>query len=574
LILRKRSKLNSLQKIINSREVKWRKNILLVLRDHFLFFILFVLMSCAHVVSPVGGLKDTQPPNVFSCTPANFSTHFKSNQAILQFDEYIDLKNLNDQLVISPFVDVQPEIKVKRKSIQIDLSKTSIHDSTTYTFNFGNAIVDVNENNILNNFRYVFSTGSYLDSMRISGRVIDYKSLQPVKDALVLLYHKKNGDSLPYKTRPDYFTKTSEDGKFELKNIPSGPKKIFALKDGNADFLYNQPGEAIAFSDSLVDPNLHQEVEMKMFTEEISGQYVLKASSPEFGRYVLVFKRSAMSMDISALSASQEKKPWDIKEYSPNKDTVILWNTIKNKDTLFVKLHDRLGLMRDTTLPIPVFVQSIGGRQNKKSNQKLKIGVVSSSASKQAYFAPLMIESVHPLVSFDANKIVCMEDSVPLKDFQLSYMDSIRRKLLFNYKWKQNANYQIKFLPSAFTDIFGHWNDTVNVKIKTSFLEEYGLLNLKMNLDSVKKTQYIISIVNEKDVEVWHQVLTESGHFVIDHLEPGKYKLRAIEDVNANGQLDTGNYHEKRQPEKVLIYPEAIQIRSNWDVDAKWTLKF
>jgi hypothetical protein len=545
----------------------------------FLYFVmsslvLFFMMSCAHVVSPEGGPKDTQAPKVVSIEPENHSLYFKSRRVVLEFDELIDFKNLSEQLIISPPMDVKPDIKIKKKSIYINFDKTILRDSTTYSINFGNSVADVNEGNAIPNFSYVFSTGSYLDSMKLSGRLLDAKTRQPIKDGIVMIYHLKNNDSLPYKDRPDYFAKTPEDGKFEIKNIPTGKNKIFALKDANSDYLYNQSGEAIAFEDSMLDPADNRVVELNMFTELNTRQSLMKASSPEYGRYVFIFKAAAKGIDFRVVDDAREKKAWNIKEYSLNKDTIILWTNSKINDTLSVKLHDDEGVLRDTLLLLPVFDQEVGTRQKSGGKKNLGVSFKPGSIEVRPYFGPLFIECTHPLVSYETDKIILMEDSNQIRNFKISYVDSVRRKLRFEYKWKENTNYKLRILPSAFTDIFGLTNDTVQSKFKTSDAEQYGNLHLVLEADSVKMTQYIISLINEKESEVWTKKTGGGGSFMIEHTEPGKYRLKVIEDKNMNGIWDTGNYMEKRQPEKVLFYTEPIQVRANWDVEVKWSFKF
>jgi len=223
----------------------------------FLFpFSFFLLMSCAQQGSLTGGEKDTEPPKIIKSEPPNFSTHFATGKIVMTFDEYFDLRNINQKLVVSPPMDHKPEFKVKGKSLEIRL-KDSLQPGRTYAINFGDALVDLNEANALKNFQFVFSTGSTIDSLQASGNVVMVPDGKPAEDVLVMLYDGTS-DSLPLKEIPLYISRTDKEGKFTLKNLAAGSYRIFALKDANNNMLFDQPTEAIAFLDSLLTPGIEQ----------------------------------------------------------------------------------------------------------------------------------------------------------------------------------------------------------------------------------------------------------------------------------------------------------------------------
>jgi len=213
-----------------------------------------LLFSCAQQGSLTGGAKDEKPPEVVSSVPANFTTHFKSDHIEISFNEYFDLKDIAKQLVVSPPMTKKPDFKVKGKKLEINF-KDSLQPNRTYAINFGAALVDLNEGNPIKNFQFVFSTGSTIDSLQAGGRVIQALDNKPAEDVLVMLYNG-NADSLPLKTTPLYLSRTDKEGKFTLKNLASGSYKIFALKDGNNNLMFDQPTEAMAFQDSLISPSI------------------------------------------------------------------------------------------------------------------------------------------------------------------------------------------------------------------------------------------------------------------------------------------------------------------------------
>ncbi|MFH0762166.1 MAG: Ig-like domain-containing domain [Bacteroidota bacterium] len=222
---------------------------------------LCLIVGCAQQSGVLsGGEKDTKPPEVLKSVPPNFSTHFAANKITMTFDEYFDLKNINQKLVVSPPMDKKPEFKVKGKNLEITL-KDSLQPNRTYALNMGDALVDLNENNPIKNFQYVFSTGDEIDSLQISGKVTLVPDGKLADDVLVMLYNGSDGsagavDSLPLKEIPLYISRTDKEGRFTLKNIAAGGYRIFALKDANNNMLFDQPTEPVAYMDSLISPGI------------------------------------------------------------------------------------------------------------------------------------------------------------------------------------------------------------------------------------------------------------------------------------------------------------------------------
>ncbi len=217
-------------------------------------FALLFLLGCAQQGSLTGGAKDEKPPVLVKSEPGNFSTHFTAKKVTLTFDEYFELRGIGQKLVVSPPMDKKPEFKLKGKELEI-VFKDSLQPNRTYALNFGDALVDLNEANPLKNFQYVFSTGSEIDSLEASGKVVLAFDGKPAEDVLVMLY-AGTSDSMPIKEIPIYISRTDKEGKFTLRNMAAGSYKIFALKDANSNMLFDQPTEAVAFLDSLVVPSV------------------------------------------------------------------------------------------------------------------------------------------------------------------------------------------------------------------------------------------------------------------------------------------------------------------------------
>lgn len=229
----------------------------MVKRDDILLFLVItgfvftgLFTNCAKEVSPTGGPKDSIPPAPVREEPPNHSTNFDSREITVYFDEFIQLKDVRSQFLSSPPFKNSPDIKEKGRSIGIEL-KDELRDSTTYTLNFGNSVVDYREGNPLKNFRYVFSTGDVLDSLELYGKVTDAYTGEPRENVLVMLYSTIK-DSIPLLELPEYVSRTDEDGEYYISNIRLDTFKIFALDDENSNYMYDSPEEDIGFSDSLI----------------------------------------------------------------------------------------------------------------------------------------------------------------------------------------------------------------------------------------------------------------------------------------------------------------------------------
>jgi hypothetical protein len=526
------------------------------------FFTLLLFFSCANRVTPSGGIKDIIPPKVIGSSPENYSTNFNKKEIHVEFDEYIKLTDLNKQLIISPLIDPLPEITASKRSLRIKFEKP-LKENTTYTFNFGSAITDVHENNVLENFLLVFSTGDYLDSLSVSGHVINAKNLNTEKGILVMLY-KENEDSIPYKKLPDYFAKTDSMGRYKISNISSGLFKIFALKDNNNNYLFDLPDESIAFSDSVISMSDSSRVDLKLF-ENVPDKILLKNFTLEDkGKLKLNFNLPASDVTLKAIERSPN--PWQLEEYSTNRDTVTLWMNDTTLDSLnIVLLHN--GQPFDTAL----FVL-----KRKSSGKGVSTNAFNFSSNTQPGMLDagkdLMLLFNHPVSFTDESKIIFKKDSVITTGISMSFSDSVKRNLTIKYNWKENELYEFTFLPGAFKDMFNIANDTTKFAFRVKPVTEFGSVVLKIKTDD-KSPNYIVQLVNDKDELIREKDITSSDKISFEFLNPGTYRIKIIYDNNNNKKWDTGNYLKKVQPERVVYYKDNITVRANWDLEQEWDLR-
>ncbi len=600
---------------------------------YFQFLIVLLLLySCANVVAPSGGPKDTTPPEIVKSIPENYSVNFNEQKIYIAFNEYIQLKNINQQLLISPPLKEKPEIKIKGKNLIIDL-QNELQDSTTYAFNFGDAIVDVNEGNILKNYQFVFSTGDYLDSLLIAGYVLNAFNLKPEENVFVMLYENLNnplfergwdgpgvgrGVSAPITDTAHYVSRTNKTGSFSINNIKTGEYLIFALKDVNNNYLFDQPNEEVAFLDSLIIPEAEiiittdtinndsivtrsntvftpKNLQLFLFMEDTKRQYISKSLREEKGRCTFIFSRPLKdSLLISPLNFTPQNN-WNIIEKTTireiTSDTITCWITdtlISNMDTLIFQLNyqkkDSLGnyqLFSDT-VSLSFIPQQISKKKKKQTFKTdtliLKLNIQNSSVF--ALNKNISIECSHPVYSRDVAcnvstskiKLYQIKDTIEVsEEFEFS-KDSVHlRKFYISYPFEENTSYKLLIYPGAFKDIFGFSNDTILLNFVIQKADYYG--NLYVDFSNIS-TNTIIQLMDLKEnIIIEKSINSDSVRVEFTYLKPQQYKLKLIFDKNNNTKWDTGKYLENIQPEKVLFYPEEINIRSNWDVELSWDVE-
>ena len=517
------------------------------------------LYGCAQVVVPTGGDRDLIPPKVISTTPENGSTLFNANEITINFDEYIQLTNITEELSVSPPLKNRPNIQLKGKSIIIKIEDT-LQTNTTYSFNFGNAIKDNHEGNVLSNYQYAFSTGKQIDTLKVSGLALDAFTIEPVDKILVMLYTNPT-DSTPYNELPRYITKTNKQGEFTLNNIKEGNYLIFALDDKNRTLMLDQPTEVIAFQKELITVDTSLEG-LKLFTflEDKNPQF-LKKSTFKNDVLQLVLNQPTNEIEINAIDTKIDSKQL-IKHVYPNKDTI---------DFIFIptdSIEFSVEVIADNKI-LDTVELSIGPKAESDSLLTFK---QSFPSSRHKISQPITVSFIVPLKEFDPTKIFFFKDSLPA-DFSLKFTDEQKKTILFNTDLKEATNYKIMVLPGAFTDVFSRTTDTINASFKTSEFKEYGNLSVTINTTAPKENErMIVQLANSSKQIVATSVIKNKETIEFTSLNSGSYKLKVVFDANGNGTWDTGDFMKGLMPEKVALYEGEITIRSNWDKKINWII--
>ncbi len=530
------------------------------MKFRFIYFLigLLILESCARRGRPEGGEKDTTAPIFITADPHHESTHFKAEKIRLNFNEYIKLKDINTQLVISPPMKIQPEITpvgTASKMINIKILDT-LKENTTYTFNFGNSVEDNNEGIPLRSFKYVFSTGDYIDSLLIKGTVTDGFEKEVDKNISIQLYEvtEEYTDSIIYKELPSYVGNTLDSIAFELTNLKEGNYLMIALKDVSNNFKFDYKQDKIAFYPEFITLPTDETFELTLFQEELPFA-ATRPSEIAKGHIYFGYEGDAKDLKIELLS----EKPEEFKStlvFEKDKDTVSYWYTPFAKDSLLFSITNK------------AYKKKITVKLRSKTVDSLRISTETRGVlSLRDTFA---ITTNIPIYKINRTKISIVDkDSVPV--YFTTILDPSKQRLRIDFDKKFNNKYQFRILPDAIEDLFGNVNDTLQFAVTTKEPEDYGIIRL--NLSNVKKFPIILDLIDEKGEITQRVYATENRQFKFEHLTPKNYTVRLIYDTNNNHKWDSGNFLQRIPPEKVVYFKEKIELRANWDIPITFNLE-
>lgn len=521
---------------------------------YIVILFIFIAVGCAKRGSITGGAKDTIAPVLTASFPKNFSTAFKGNVVKLTFNEYIKLKDLKKQLIISP--PLKNELLIlpatASKMITIKINDT-LQDNTTYSFNFGQSIADNNEGNPYNQFKYVFSTGKHIDSLAISGKVKDAYLKDVESFVSIMLYDVNTSytDSIVYQKTPRYITNTLDSLKtFRLENLKSGKYLLVAMKDYNSNNKFDPKKDKIGFYKEFISVPNDTVYELELFKENVPFK-AFKPTQASGNRLFLGYEGNLkLKENRPQITLKNKEKilPAIITQLA-KKDSLQVWYHPIKADSLSIAIAQN-NYQKNFTFKI---------KDQKKDTLNLKISQQGSLSPRE----PFTLESATPLVKFDKTKMSLVNQKAKPVAFTTEY-DDFQQLLHLNFKRESEEEYQFKLIPGAVTDFYEKSNDSLSFKINPNSIENYG--NLIVNLQNVKRFPVLVELTNEKgDAIVTAQTdQNTSLHFNI--IQPGKYTLRAIYDDNKNSIYDPGNFLTKQYAEEVIYLSKEVDVRANWDV--------
>lgn len=593
----------------------------------YIFCMACMIVGCARMGNPDGGWFDDDPPVVLGSTPADKSTNVKTKKVTILFDEFIKLEDASNKVTVSPPQLETPEIKAAGKKIVVELQDT-LKENTTYTIDFSDAIVDNNEGNPMGSYTYTFSTGEQIDTLEVSGYVLDASNLEPVKGMLVGLYDDL-ADSA-FKTKPLLRVARSDSrGHFVIKGIAPGTYRAYALKDIDGDFRFTQKGEMIAFNHETFTPSwkpdtrvdtvwrdslhidallqkpythfLPDDITLLAFTQLQTDRYLLKTERKDPEKFSMYFTYGDSILPVIK-GLNFESDSAFVIETNEKLDTIHYWlrdTMLVNQDTLRMEVSyqmtDTLGNLVSQTDTLDVLSKVPYEKRmkekakelekwEKEQEKKKKRGepydsIYPAQPLKVAYKAPqamdpdkdVTIEMPAPLQHCDSAAIhlYSMIDSVWYEaPFVFEPIENTLRQYRIQAEWRLETEYSLEVDSAAFVDIYGNASKAFKQGIKVKSLDAYSTLTLKLSgfPDSVPLRVQLLS-GSDKIVK---EVLATNGQARFDYVNPGKYYVSALSDANNNGVWDTGDYDADRQPEAVYYYPREIECKEKWDVTQQW----
>ncbi len=567
----------------------------------FLLFI-FLASACARYATLGGGAIDKSEPVNTKCYPQNYATQMNTGKILLTFDEYIVLKNFNDEFIMSPIFSEKPEKVLRGKSLMIKFNKDSLKPNTTYTLNFGNSIVDFRAGNVLENYEYVFSTGNYIDSLNLSGHLYKADDLSPQEKVYVMLYRDFN-DSILSTSQPDFITKTNEQGYFNINHIAPGRYAIFALNDINSNYMFDLPNEQIAFLDSTflvgtepVSPSLTNDslkqtkdsvlsyrtypenIDLFLFEESHPNLYLKEYSRPNQYQLLLIYSQTnPHNLDIKIEGTSKGF----VVEQKALKDTFNIWLTdssLYQKESVEMLLkHQKTNNLGNLEWDTDTLVFKTQTDEKPKSKKELNDTLIITSnlnGGRLDFYKNIYLTANFPIKSVDVEKIHLYQknkdDFTPL-NFKLQ-KDSIN---LLKYQilcpLEENTEYKIELEPNSFTDERMFGNDSLSALAQTTGLDDYS--DIIIHFKGMKSSPYIVEILDNNEKVLKHHITENNSDVQFKYLNEGTYHIKLIEDRNRNGKWDTGNYQNQSQPEKVQFFKENIELKKGWSRELEWNIE-
>ena len=567
------------------------------------------LYSCANIGNPNGGPYDELPPKFVSSTPVPNSINYQGKKVEILFDELIQIDNPMENVIITPPQREMPVIRSSGKRVEVELFD-SLKPNTTYTIDFTNSIADNNEKNILENFTFAFSTGDVIDSLEISGTVLNASNLEPMPGISIGL-HSNLADSA-FRTLPfDRTSRTNDKGQFTVRNIKPGKYRIYALNDVNRDYKFDQPGEDIAFLDSVFVPTftaairqdtiwqdsltidtirtvhytrfLPDDIALRLFKEKFERQYMTRPERPDEHRFVLHFNAPLDTIPVPRpLNFTPAEEEWFIAQPLDEGRNVTFWlrdSLVWQLDTLTMELtypmSDSLNILRPQTDTIQTVLRRRPSEKKKKKGEpEIEfLNMTIDASGEMDLFDTVSIVFDEPVLDIDKDMFRLEQevDSVwSLVDFEF-FQDSLNSLGYYiNRDWKYGESFRLTVDSALIHSLYGKCNDVFQTQFRIKPEDSYG--HLYINIIGNDTLPAFVELLNSKDEPVRKATVKGGGVLFMD-LKPEKYYARLVIDTNRNGEWDTGNYAERLQPEEVFYCPKVFTVLQNFQHEETWNIR-
>ena len=574
------------------------------------------MYSCANIGNPSGGPIDKTPPIFMRSNPTPNAVNVKDRKIEIFFDEIVTLKDPSTKIIVSPAQTEMPRMSALGRKVTVELVD-SLLPNATYTIDFSNSIQDNNEGNAIDNFAFAFSTGSVIDSMRVSGYVLDSRTLEPMQSVVVGL-QSNLADSAFHKEKLQRVALTNDRGQFTIRNVSPGSYHIFALKDLDRDYKFGNPTEDIAFLDSIIVPSIGtreaadtvyndlneidtimratrpayfpNDILLSMFNEDRKSQYLANNLRVDSTRISLTFAAASDTLpSLSIVGRNDVPDQWYTLERSQTNDTLTYWIRpphLVSADTLMVATTY---LRTDTASNLSWGSDTLKFTFQRQKAKKKKKNEETDSLEQirfmelhplangtQEVYAPLLLQTGTPIERYSREAFhlqrKLQNDTIfyPAEIKSIALRDSTlnRRDLVLKVDWEPGAAYTLAVDSLAMTDIYGLQTKPLKVDFNVRKMEEYG--NIVFNITAVRDSAIVELLDGTEKIVLRAPVKNHRAELL--NLLPGKYYARLFIDRNGNGKYDTGNYDMHLQPEETVYYPGAINLKKNWDVEQTWDI--
>lgn len=539
-----------------------------------LFLSVFLLTHCANMVTPTGGPKDITPPKVAEATPENHSVNFTGKKLEISFDEYVTLENASQQVLFSPPLNEKPDIKLSNKTVVIKI-KEELKPNTTYSIDFGQAVKDLHEGNIFKDYIYTFSTGEQLDTLTITGKILDAENQKPVEKMFVTLYSYPDSipnDSLflqPTLRKPDFITRSDKDGKFQFHGLPNRRFLIFAIDDVNSNLYYDMPNEKVAFIDTLIETSDSLEYILYSFTEIDTNQMLLEKKIIDEGVLRFAFRHPAEKVNIEIPKTFPDTFQM-IKVWSQKKDTLTCYFTPDIIDSLRVNIHYDT-LIKDTT------TYNLAYRAPQQRRGKTAKDIKVTSNLRNNLLPPnedLILKFSEPVTEIrqnDTSTLVINTDTL-INTMRFEQSDEYGMAYRLVASIDDTSNYVLSMADSVFYTLRNRTNKAFVFRFKRAKDADFG--NILITVAPPDGMQVVIQLLDSRNKTVATQVIDSTTRVAFKQLMPDKYKLKATIDVDRDGNWSNGNFHRRFLPETTLEYKDVLDLKAGWDIDLEdvWNL--
>ncbi len=524
----------------------------------WLWGVIILALGCASKANITGGPRDETPPKVIADeSTANFQTNFAEERIELTMDEWVKLEDPLNQVLISPPLEKRPDIRLRKKSVLLSFNEEEVlRENATYSINFGEAIQDITESNPLKNYSFVFATGDIIDSLMIKGKTLDAFTGDPVENATILVYESLE-DSIVFREKPFYASRSDADGSFRIGNVKEGTFKILAVMDENLNYQYEQAAEQMGFLPEpfVVTIDTSKQITLLM-SQELAELYLEDDDTTGWNQATFTYNREPL--DIQATYDDPDGTLY----FDRRNNDVLAWNAVGTRTQWQIYLEDT------TTGVIDTFGLRADGRQADVQPMQRQNRLKNTGHPADPFF----ICFDRPLDTFDLTYITLVEgDSGQTVNPGISIIDTVPFCLALTYRWQPTLNYTLTALPGAITDIFGLTNDTIDMPVPVGAADRFGNIILKVEGLS-PDNQYLLEFLENDNVIFTLYVRNQTEYNkTLEKLKPATYRLRVTEDSNGNGRWDPANYLKGIQPERIATH-EVEPLRANWDVELnyKW----